>query len=517
MNIKLDKKPTPEPTVTTQSERTISVKRTSDTIAADNILNTEQTTEDKNNKTSTNEKDIKHVESIRRGINNLLREFKKENINVATLMDQDGRIFFSIDMTVIINHDEELHSIVKAVQKSMDESSNRIFVNQNSDEVAKKLRRHFLFESNKEVNVGETQKLESVEKKETHQSHSEIETPLSMKRNNFSEDTLMNNDASGDKLISISADETELTSLLYSYVKKMDKTRKPISNIPVIIKREKGEKGGNETESETKRKKTRNRAVETDLKLEHKGEKNIRSDSKEKRHYKRKHLRTECMSSREVRRQQETKRDRYKRESIEYIKQKIRKKVRKRSKIPESENRKESDIRKHSEKRSRRRHGSRRKLSRRKPSIERSEEHRRMDRHKEYKERREKVDKIKVLETVSVGDKNFTEEKKSFVEKKSSKNIEDNVVTKDSESKIDENVIQSDVKEELRDNTDLKQNSGDSGKPLDQDEKPTKRTKSNEIRNLLEQMIEQCPHLTEMDVGGSSEQLIAVTSFERSS
>ncbi|KAL1451077.1 hypothetical protein WDU94_003371 [Cyamophila willieti] len=144
----------------------------------------------------------------RKGINKLLQAFQRENLNVATLMDQEGRIFFTIDLTEVIFKDVELENIVKVVQKTMREPSHGSLTN-NSDEISKKLKRHFLFESMKRLS-------------ESYHSN----TPD--KNNGILAHSMANGIRSEfDKLAceynksSISAHETELKSLLYEVKSSM--------------------------------------------------------------------------------------------------------------------------------------------------------------------------------------------------------------------------------------------------------------------------------------------------------
>lgn len=156
----------------------------------------------------------RNATSTRRGINKLLKEFEKENFTVATLMDQDGRIYFTIDLTDIINNDAELDNIVKMVQKSIEHLSNQS-LNTRSDELSKKLKRHFLFESIKKLDPTQ-EKINSsdyytVPEKNTESRQNSQERVAQTAVNK----TKLENKRKKIESRSISVDETEIQSLLY--------------------------------------------------------------------------------------------------------------------------------------------------------------------------------------------------------------------------------------------------------------------------------------------------------------
>ncbi|KAI5730591.1 hypothetical protein M8J76_015461 [Diaphorina citri] len=172
------------------------------------------------NKTTeqTNGEEATNIADSRKGINNLLKEFKREHIDVATMIDQYGRIFFSIDMTDLIQKDQGLNNIVKVVRHSMENPRDGM-VSQDSDEVSKKLRRHFLYQSTK--NVTEPSQVSS-STSDSYYTVREQDTRGTIDLRNSSEKTLINPQPSTIKMLSISADEKEIKSLFYSYIEKLD-------------------------------------------------------------------------------------------------------------------------------------------------------------------------------------------------------------------------------------------------------------------------------------------------------
>ncbi|KAI5695113.1 hypothetical protein M8J76_003200 [Diaphorina citri] len=163
-------------------------------------------------RTSNVEPIINHGVNSRKGINRLLHEFERENFAVATLMDQDGRIFFTIDLTEIIYQDEALENIVKVVQKSIRETSDKTLFNNNSDEISKKLKRHFLFESMKNLTGGQKNKVSLVL---SESYHTVTDKTNAAQRNLAEKSGNMAAITQERKKPCISADEKEIKSLLY--------------------------------------------------------------------------------------------------------------------------------------------------------------------------------------------------------------------------------------------------------------------------------------------------------------
>lgn len=180
----------------------------------------------------------------RKGINKLLKEFEKENIKVATLMDQDGRIFFSIEVTDIIRNDEELNKIARVVQESIQDSSGLIMSPKEGDEVYKTLKKHFLFESARKVTLDNAVLLPQPEiSPPSTQSHyvSIINSEPGRPSKSCSEKTLVDVKPCSSKLFTISTDESELNTILYKYIisklkrKKIIKRRKRKKNLDLPI------------------------------------------------------------------------------------------------------------------------------------------------------------------------------------------------------------------------------------------------------------------------------------------
>lgn len=153
-----------------------------------------------------------NVAKTRRGINTLLREFEKKNFTVATLMDQDGRIFFTIDLTEIINNDEEMNNIVRMVQKSVENMSMQSMTSR-SDEMSKKLKRHFLFESIKELDQKQN-KMNSSDYYTVPERNTKSQIFRKRADRSANRKTPMKNRRKIDHS-SLSIDEKEIKSLLY--------------------------------------------------------------------------------------------------------------------------------------------------------------------------------------------------------------------------------------------------------------------------------------------------------------
>lgn len=155
------------------------------------------------------------AKSTRTGINKLLRALKNENLAVATLLDQDGRVFFTIDLTEIIENDVELNKIVETVRKSMQRLSQNSLEYESSDELSKKLKRHFLFESIKKLSAQHNNKSLS----ESYFTVREKNTESQRKTN---EKTRLNIDKPREvQQYCVSVDEAEIKSLLYEVTSTM--------------------------------------------------------------------------------------------------------------------------------------------------------------------------------------------------------------------------------------------------------------------------------------------------------